>query len=93
MTPEARKDAKFYTTLMMGFILIIISIWIPPIGVIPTSVLYASAMFIVLAGALIGLDIPAILHEINELKRLKLSQLSKTAAENKIEENLTSNND
>jgi len=77
MTAESRKDIKFYMTLIMGFSIMMIGIFTPPVGIVSTSLLWGTAMFLVLAGGIIGMDIPALLHEVNEMKKLKTEQTEK----------------
>ena len=48
--------------------------FIPPVGIIATSVLYATIIIFGMAGLSIGLDISGILHELNEMKRLKIEE-------------------
>lgn len=74
MTKDARQELRYYTPLIMGFSIMIIALLCPPIGALPSSAIYAGGCFLVLAGAVIGMDIPAILHEVNELKRLRIQQ-------------------
>lgn len=72
MSKENKQEMRYYTPLIMGFIILMIAMLVPPIGVIPTSALYGAGMFLILCAAVVGLDIPAILHEINEMKRLTI---------------------
>lgn len=65
-----RKEIRFYTCLAMAFILLVISLFLPPLNVITESVLYA-AIALLSTGALVtGVDISGILHELNELKKI-----------------------
>lgn len=66
-----KRELRFYITLILGYALLIIGVFTPPVSVIDTSILYASGMFIVLAGAIIGIDIPEILREIRNLMELR----------------------
>ena len=67
-----RKEIRFYTCIVMAFILLIISLFLPPINVITESVLYA-AIALLSTGALVtGVDISGILHELNELNKFNL---------------------
>lgn len=75
-----RQELRYYVPLVMGFIILMIAMLVPPIGVIPTSALYGAGMFLVLCAAIVGLDVPSILHEVNELKRLVIE-------ENKLKDN------
>lgn len=63
-----RKEIRFYVTMLLGYALLMISLFTPPVGVISTSVLYASGMFLILSGATIGIDIPSIIKEIRLLR-------------------------
>jgi len=69
MTTENRKDARFYVTLSLGYILLLLGCLLPPLGVISNSVLVGAGMLICLAGLILGLDIPALLREIRLLKQ------------------------
>lgn len=46
--------------------------FVPPVGVISTSALYGAGMFLILSGATIGIDIPAILKEVRLLRAQKI---------------------
>lgn len=76
-----KKEIRFYVTTLLGYILLIIGIFTPPLAVIDASILYASGMFLILAGVSIGLDVAEILKEIRLLKEslanLKNKDLSK----------------
>lgn len=74
MSKDTRQEMRYYIPLIMGFIILMIAMLVPPIGVIPTSALYGAGMFLILCAAVVGLDIPSLLHEINELKRLRIEQ-------------------
>ena len=78
MSKESKQEMRFYTPLIMGFIIIMMAMMVPPIGVIPTSALYAAGMFLILCAAVVGLDVPSILHEINEMKRLTIENYQNT---------------
>lgn len=65
------KEIRFYVCLTMAFILLIISLFLPPLNIITESVLYA-AIALLSTGALVtGVDISGILHELNELKKIR----------------------
>ena len=70
MTRENKNDWKFYTCLVMSFGLMLISLFMPPVNVITTSVLYASIIILSLGGLTAGIDLEGILKEMNELKRI-----------------------
>lgn len=65
------KEVRFYVCLVMAFVLLIISLFLPPLNIITESVLYA-AIALLSTGALVtGVDISGILHELNELKKIR----------------------
>ena len=64
-----KREIRFYITMLLGYALMLIGMFIPPQGVIEASVLYASGMLIILAGTTIGLDIPTIIREIRLFKK------------------------
>lgn len=68
MTKEDRQDVKFYTSLFLGFTLLIIGTFIPPIGYITSSMLLASGMILSIAAFLIGLDLTKVFKEIRLLR-------------------------
>ena len=70
MTRENKNDWKFYTCLVMSFGLMVLSLFLPPVNVITTSVLYASIIILSLGGLTAGIDLEGILKEMNELKRI-----------------------
>lgn len=72
---DTRQELRYYVPLCMGFIMMAVSLALPPIGIIPTSVLYGSGMFLCLCAAVVGLDVPEILKQVNELKRINLEKL------------------
>lgn len=69
-----KKEIRFYVCLILAYILMMISLWIPPVGVIATSVLYGAIILLAIGALSIGLDISGILHEINEMKRLTIEE-------------------
>lgn len=70
-----KQEFRYYTPLFMGFIIMMIGLIAPPLGSIPSSAIYAGGCFLILCAAIVGLDVPAILHEINEMKRMKIDEL------------------
>lgn len=65
------KEVRFYVCLTMAFILLVISLFLPPLNIITESVLYA-AIALLSTGALVtGVDVSGILHELNELKKIR----------------------
>lgn len=69
---------RYYIPLVMGFVIMMIALIAPPLGSIPASAIYAGGCFLILCAAVTGLDVPAVLHEINELKRLRIEQDKQT---------------
>ena len=78
MSKESKQEMRFYTPLIMGFIIMTIGLIAPPLGAIPSSAIYAGGCFLILCAAVVGLDVPAILHEINEMKRLTIENCQNT---------------
>ena len=74
MSKEVQKEIRFYVCLVLAYVLLMVSLFIPPVGIIATSVLYATIIIFGMAGLSIGLDISGILHELNEMKRLKIEE-------------------
>lgn len=70
MAKEIRQDIKFFTCLFLAFTLMAISLFIPPVGVITESVLYAAIILMSLGGLAAEIDVKGIIHELNELKRV-----------------------
>lgn len=77
MKKDIKIEFRYYTPLIMGFFIMCVALFAPPIGVVNTSAIYAGGCFLILCAAVVGLDIPALLHEINELKRLKIEETKK----------------
>lgn len=73
MTPELRKDCKFYTSLFLGFGLALLGCLIPPIGVIETSMLWVVFSFLVLSACIEGVDIKGIIQEVRLLKEFEFN--------------------
>lgn len=76
MKPENRKELRFYVCLGLAYILLMISLFLPPVNIITSSVLYASIALLGTGAIGIGLDISGILHEINELKKFNIQDTS-----------------
>ena len=84
-----KKEVRFYTCLVLAYILLLISLYLPPLNVIATSVLYASIVILGIGALSIGLDISGILKEVNdmiratsELKKVELELTKEKAREN-----------
>ena len=69
-----KKEIRFYVCLILAYTLMMISLWIPPVGVIASSVLYGTIIILSIGAISIGLDVSGILHEINELKRHSIEE-------------------
>lgn len=85
MKSDTRQEIRYYIPLVMGFIIMMIALIAPPLGVIPSSAIYGGGCFLVLCAAVVGLDVPAILHEVNELKRLSIKEITKNKTEGENE--------
>ena len=84
-----KKEVRFYTCLILAYVLLLISLYLPPLNVIATSVLYASIVILGIGALSIGLDISGILKEVNdmikatsELKKIELELTKEKAKEN-----------
>ena len=62
------KDIKFYTCTFLGAGLLFTALFIPPVGVIETSVLYGAASLLILASVVEGADVKGIIREIRLMK-------------------------
>lgn len=72
MKQEMLKEIRFYVCLTLAFILLMISLFLPPVNVITQSVLWA-AIIVLGTGALsIGLDISGIIREVRLLRETML---------------------
>lgn len=86
-----KKEVRFYTCLILAYVLLLISLYLPPLNVIATSVLYASIVILGIGALSIGLDISGILKEVNdmikatsELKKVELELTKEKAKENEV---------
>lgn len=84
-----KKEVRFYSCLILAYVLLLISLYLPPLNVIATSVLYASIVILGIGALSIGLDISGILKEVNEmikvsaeLKKVELELTKEKAKEN-----------
>ena len=75
-----KKEFRFYTCLILAYVLLLISLYLPPLNVIATSVLYASIVILGIGALSIGLDISGILKEVNEMIKAS-SELKKVELE------------
>lgn len=80
MTPENRKDFKFYASLLIGAAFALLGCLTPPVGAISNSMLWIVFAFLILSACIEGIDVKGIIHEIRLLKEFDL--------ENKNNENV-----
>lgn len=65
---EIKKECRFYVCLILGFSLMVMGFFAPPIGTISNSVLVGSGMLLSIGALAIGIDIKGCLHELRGLK-------------------------
>lgn len=87
MDLTTHKDIKFYFCTLIGAALLFTALFIPPVGVIETSVLYGGASFLILAGVVEGADVKGILREIRLLREQKNNMIQDQIKEKKDNEN------
>lgn len=75
MSRENKQEMRFYVCLTLTYILLMISLFLPPINVITQSVLYAAIIILGIGALSLGLDIGGILREIRLLKTTDLELL------------------
>ena len=68
MDNDIARECRFYTLVIIGAALMFTAIWMPPIGIISTSVLWGSGITFSLAGLLEGVDLKGIIRELRLLK-------------------------
>ena len=73
MDATTHKDIKFYFCTLISTTLLFTALFIPPVGVIETSVLYGGSSFLLLAGVVEGVDIKGIIHEVRLMKEMNLT--------------------
>ncbi len=77
MKTNLNNDLKFWASFLVGTILIFWGFVAPPYGEISQSVLVASGEFLVLAAAIVGIDLSF------DFKNFKIKQNEKTDTEEK----------
>lgn len=87
MKIEDKREIRFYVCLILAYILLMISLYLPPVNVITTSVLYASIALLGTGALATGIDISGILHEINELKHFNYTSEQFNNNNKKVQEN------
>lgn len=90
MNRENKQEIRFYVCLGLTYILLMISLFLPPINVITASVLYAAIIILGIGALSLGLDVSGILREIRLLKTNDLELLLK-AKEEENHQNTTEN--
>lgn len=65
---ETRKSFKFYITLGLGFILMVIGCFCPPLGIISNSILLGSGMLLTISAGCIGVDLAEVIHQVRLLR-------------------------
>lgn len=79
---EIKKECRFYVCLILGFALMVMGFFAPPIGTISNSVLVGSGMLLSIGALAIGIDIKGCIHELRLLK----ADAAKSINEDKREE-------
>lgn len=83
LTPETRKDLKFYFSLILGFSMLMTGCILPPIGNISNSVLMAGGMMLTITAGCIGIDLGEIIREFRILKEKGVDNIDLDKNENK----------
>ena len=68
---ETRKSCKFYSSLILGFVMLLIGCLIEPSGQIHSCVLMAGGMILTIAAGAIGIDLAEIIHQLRLIKEDK----------------------
>ena len=63
-----KEEIRFYICLILGYSLLMIGIWTPPVGVIANSVIVASGILLCVGALAVGIDIKGVIHELRLLK-------------------------
>lgn len=71
MTTEARKDIKFYITLILGFSLLVMGFFAEPPGDINSSIIIASGILFSIGSMAVGIDIKGTIEAIIKLKQIE----------------------
>lgn len=88
MDTTTHKDIKFYFCVLISAALLFTALFIPPVGIIETSVLYGGSSFLLLAGVVEGVDVKGVIHEARLMKDVNLNSIQAEDEKNK-NENLT----
>ena len=63
-----KDEIRFYVCLILGYSLMMIGIWLPPVGVISNSVIVAAGIVLCIGALSIGIDIKGIIREIRLMR-------------------------
>lgn len=75
ISKETRKAFKFYTSLFLGFALLIVGCFCDPQGFISSSVLIGSGMLLTISAGCIGIDLAEIIHQLTILRSQNLNSI------------------
>ena len=68
MSLENKREWRFYTCLVMGFILVVGGFFSPPLGIIDNSVIVAFGILLSLGALCVGVDLKGIIHELRQFQ-------------------------
>lgn len=77
MTLDNKREIRFYVCLGLAYILMVVSLILPPLNVITQSVLYASVLILGVGALAVGIDIKGIIHEVRLIKLQDLEIFNK----------------
>lgn len=63
-----RREWRFYTSLFLGFIMLMVGCFCPPLGEIADSILIAGGMILTISAGCIGINFAEIIHQFSLLK-------------------------
>ena len=63
-----KQEIRFYVCMILGYSLMMIGIWLPPVGIIANSVIIAAGIILCIGALSIGLDIKGIIHEVRLMR-------------------------
>lgn len=89
ITKNKYSEIKFYILIILGFVIMIIGLVSPPLGVINNTVLLGAGQFLVLAGGLVGcvvhFDFKNLYFHIGKMTKDTASEDNKRIRENPTE--------
>ena len=74
MNIEAKREARFYICLFMGYGLLVGGFFSPPLGEIPNSVIISAGILLCMGALCVGVDLRGIIHELRLLKNEATTQ-------------------